>query len=393
MGKGEWAALLVGLVAAVVVAMAAAAPRHPARRWVWGAGVTVILFAVLYLARSVVPVFIVGLFVAYLLDPLIDRLEKKGWRRSCAIALVFAGFFVVLLVAVFLLVPPIVSQLQAFGRNISSYQPKAEALIMSLVERAQRAGGDVPGTGLPQYMQEALDRLGETLTKGLANVLSRIIGWLLGSLGFAFSFILLPIVTYYFLRDFGPVKAKVKAAVPLEQRQKMVEAVRDVEAMVGRFLRGMFTVCIAVGVTVSLILWALSQFFHFQYSLLVGTFAGLTYAIPFIGAWATVALGTSIAFFTGDPAIYSALAAFVAIVGINQLFDNLVTPSVVGTTIGLHPLWVVFTLMVFGKLFGFAGMLFAWPVAGLIQIVVTHYLRLAGEQTQPEVAVEDQSST
>lgn len=349
-----------------------------------------LVLALLYLARSVLPVFIVGLFIAYVLDPLIDRLEARGWRRRVGIALVFGAFLVILAVGIFLLVPPIVSQLQSFARNILSYQEKAQIFINSLIERAQEAGGDFPGTGLPQYAQEALDRLGKTLTQTVSNVLFALLAWLRGSLGLAFSFVLLPIVTYYFLRDFDPVKAKVKAALPASQREKTVATVRAIEAMVGRFLRGMFCVCLGVGAVASLVLWCLGLVFHFEYALLVGMFAGLTYAIPFIGAWATVALGTGMAFLTGDPGPYAALAVFVALIAINQTFDSLITPSVVGKSIGLHPLWIIFTLLVAGKLFGFVGMLVAWPVAGIIQIVVMQYFRLAGEQTQEEATGEIQ---
>ena len=397
MAKGEWAAVSVIVAAFVLVVLAGTAPPGPHRRWIRAAGASALALGLLYLCRSFLPVFIVGLFIAYLLDPLIDRLERRGWRRSVAIAVVFLSFFAATVVAILLLLPPVVGQLQTFAGNIGSYRTDVQGFILGIVntltDRVQGLGGDFPETGLPEYMRKALDKLGNSLTETVENALGAILNWLVGSLGLAFSFILLPIISYYFLRDFGPLKAKVKAAIPAAQREKTVATVRAVEAMVGRFLRGMSLVCLAVGITASLVLWGLSHFYGFQYALLVGMFAGLTYAIPFVGAWATIVLGTSVAYFTGDPSVQSAVAVFIALIVINQAFDSLVAPSVVGKSIGLHPLWVIFALLVAGKLFGLAGMLLAWPVAGVIQIIVEQYFRLAEEQTQVEANVEDKSPT
>lgn len=393
MGKTESFALLIAVVSALVVALAAAAPPSPRRRWVWVGGVSGLVLALLYLSRSVLPVFIMGLFLAYLLDPIIDFLQSRGWRRIIAIALVFCVFFAILATAALLLVPLIVSELQNFLGNIASYQEAAQKLALSLVERAKHIGGDYPDSALPQYTQEALDKLGRSLSEWVANAVKGILSWLLGSIRLLLSFLLVPLTTFYFLRDFAAVKAKLKASVPASQLQKTVVTVRALESMVGRFLRGMVSVCLAIGVVGTLVLSGLALIFHFQYVLLIGLFMGLTYAIPFVGAWSSVILGTSIAYFTGTPPFYSALAVAIALITLNQVFDTLVTPAIVGKSMGLHPLWVLFALMVAGKLFGLPGMILAWPVAGVIQIILVQYLSLAKEQKNPEVALDDQPTS
>jgi len=149
--------------------------------------------------------------------------------------------------------------------------------------------------------------------------------------------------------------------------------------MLGRYMRAQFVVSIAIAVAASLILQGWQLVFHTRYALLFGALAGLLSVIPVIGPlvlWVSVGL---VAYLTGSPPVWAALASVGSLVVLNQVFDSIITPRLMGEAVGVHPLWIIFALMVGGHLLGLVGMLIAVPAAATAQIVLRHSLAEARE--------------
>jgi predicted PurR-regulated permease PerM len=335
----------------------------------------------LYLVRSILPVFLVSLLLAYVLAPLLDRLEKRGWRRGWGVALVYAGFLLFFAVVVILVLPPIVTEVGSLASSVSEYPAK-------LVTMWSGYFGEGGGARSPLAEQAAsfLRTHGDRLAAGVAQWLNRMLQAARGSVAVIFSFLLLPIITYYFVRDLGEIRRAAREILPRRYKADVVETVGEVERMLGRYLRAQFVVSLAISVSAALLLSVWQLAFHVRYALLLGVLAGFLCVIPMVGALTLWVLVGLVAYLTGSPPVWAMVASVGSLVALNQVFDNIVTPRLMGEAVGVHPLWIIFALMVGGHLLGLVGMLIAVPAAATVQIVVRH------SRAQAMAAGTDQAS-
>lgn len=336
-------------------------------KWLRRIGIVALVGVValfLWNIRTILPLFLLGLCGAYLLNPLVDRLAKQGLPRTLAIVIVFTVLGMAALSVLLLVVPPLIDQATQFVQAClppkGRYYLLAQQLLTTVERRALR--GDVP-----PFIEESVRQMWEQMGKFLLGLLQGT----LASLSGLFSFVLLPLIVFYALQIFDPMRNRLRWWVPAEYREALAELVREIESLVGRYVRGYMVLCLAVGVVDTLFLSVCQWVFGMDFALAIGVLGGALYAVPYFGAIITTGAGVLAAYTTAQHhPIACAVTVAVGLIGINQLFDWFIMPRLVGHRVGLHPLTVLFAVMAGGTLMGVLGMLLAVPVAGAIKLTL-----------------------
>ncbi|MFZ6048670.1 AI-2E family transporter [Pseudomonas sp. CR3202] len=359
------------------------------RRWLWLGGLLLLGWLV-YQLHPVLSPFLVGMLLAYLGDPLVDRLERLGLSRTWGVALVFGLFGIILLALLLVLLPMLGRQLlrlyEVAPQMLDWLQQSALPWIQSRLGlphdfwRLDRLKA-VLGGHLGQTTDIASALLAQVTASGLA-----LMGWL-------GNFLLIPVVGFYLLRDWDLMVAKLRGLLPRSREGYVVGLVGECHEVLGAFLRGQMLVMLALGLiyAVGLMLVGLDL------GLLIGLLAGLASIVPYMGF--VVGFGAALVaalFQFGGFELYP-LIGVIAVFTVGQLLEGmLLTPLLVGDRIGLHPVAVIFAILAGGQLFGFTGVLLALPVAAIIMVLLRHahdFYKLSDLYGQSSSGPDDPSST
>ncbi|MBT8142154.1 MAG: AI-2E family transporter [Gammaproteobacteria bacterium] len=307
--------------------------------------------------------FIAAALLAYIGDPLVDKLETYRIRRTLAVVIVFFGLTILLILLVLMLGPMIKSQISAFTQKLPSY---IEALETGLLPKVAGWLGlsSEGGFGWSQVVSEYGDKLGElgtklvgTLTKSGANII-----------GAVFTIALTPILAFYLLRDWDLLVARVGALIPRRYQEKTFLIAKESDQALGSFLRGQMMVMIGLAVIYSIGLSMLGL----DNAIAIGVLSGLVSFVPYLGFIVGIFLAGITAFAQGGGLLL--LAGVVLVFAVGQAIEGTVlTPKLVGESIGLHPVVVIFAVMAGGQLFGFFGVLLALPAAAVLSVFVRHF--------------------
>ena len=331
---------------------------------------------------AVLAPFAVGLIFALLLDPLADKLTKRGLGRTPAVGLVFAAFLLVIVGIGWLTIPALIAQATDLSQNGPTY-------IVGLQEHAQHfldTHHKIGPVKLPKPMDLLTQQFSGRASAFLSQAGGHVVAVLVGSATFVIQTVLTLIITFFLLLDLGRLRARLFYLAPERSRSMMRDMGRDIMGVFSDYLRGLTIVCALYGATTVGLLYALSILHHplAHYALLVGVAAGILYAIPYLGSTATALVTFLVAFAAATADHASGLAfggiAVAATLILNQVFDGVVTPRVVGGGVGLNPIMAIFALVIGGELFGIWGMLFSVPLAGSIQAIL---FRLYPKLTTP----------
>lgn len=327
-----------------------------------GAAAIFVLFVFVF--RSVLLPFVAGLALAYFMDPVADFLERRGLSRLAATIVILLGFVVALVIALAVIVPILITQANGLFENFPSYISQLQAYLSRLsLETGWLANyigidaGDLEG-GLNSLLKQGAGFV-TTLFQGL---------WSSGKavVDVAGLLIVTPVVAFYMLLDWDRMIAKVDGWVPRDHVDSVRRLGREINETIAGFVRGQGTVCLilgtfyAIGLTVT----------GLNFGLLIGLFAGLIGFIPYVGSLVGLVLSVGVALvqFWPDWIMVTAVAA-VFFVG-QAIEGNILQPKLVGGSVGLHPVWLMFALFAFGALFGFTGLLIAVPAAAAIGVLV-----------------------
>lgn len=334
-----------------------------AHRGLWLAAL-LLAGGLIYLLTPILSPFLAGILLAYLGDPLVDRLER--WMsRSWAVVLVFVLFALLLLLVLLVLLPML-------GRQLVHLYQLAPLMLDWLQQQAlpwfqTRFGLSENFWQLEHLKALFAEHLGRTT--GIAGqLLSRATASGMAMLGWLGNLLLVPVVSFYLLRDWDILVAKLRALLPRRREKLIVQLVGECHEVLGAFLRGQLLVMLALGAVYALGLMLVGL----DLGLLVGVLAGLASIVPYMGF--VVGIGTALIAalfqFGTDP---SALVGVVAVFVVGQMLEGmLLTPLLVGDRIGLHPVAVIFAILAGGQLFGFTGVLLALPVAAVIMVLLRH---------------------
>lgn len=321
----------------------------------------------LWLLQDILLPFIAGFVLAYFLDPVADRLEKLGLPRILATLLILSVAVAVVVVAVLIVVPVLADQALKLAQDLPE-------LVKALIARFEEL--------TPQSVKDMLARAGGSSSGSLGDVVGKATGWVASFLQSVWSggmalvnvvslLVVTPIVAFYLLADWDHLVAKVDSWLPRDHVEEVRAIARDINTTMAGFIRGQGTVCLLLGVfyAVGLSLAGL------KFGLAIGMGAGLLSFIPYVGAivGGVLAIGVGLVQFWPD---YSSVLIIIGIFVAGQFLEgNFLSPKLVGGSIGLHPVWLMFALFAFSYLFGFVGLLLAVPLAAAMGVLVRYGLR------------------
>jgi len=329
----------------------------------WGVGLLAFVLLLWLLADALLP-FVLGAALAYLTDPIADRLERAGLSRTLATVVITIGSLGLAVLALLLIIPVLVDQVQS-----------AIAAAPGYVERLR----DFVATRLPELADQesalrgALESLREKAQGWSGAVLKRLWSSGVAVVDFVSLMVITPVVAFYLLLDWDRMIAWIDDCLPREHRRMVQGLATELDTKLAGFVRGQLSVCAILGVFYAVALTVIGL----EFGLLIGAFAGLISFIPFVGSimGGILSIGVAVAQFWGD---WGWIAAVVGVFVFGQVMEgNVLTPRFVGGQVGLHPVWLIFALSAFGSLFGFVGLLIAVPAAASIGVLsrflVGHY--------------------
>ncbi len=322
-----------------------------------------ILIAFLYAIRSILPPFLIAFAIAWILDPVLDRLQARGCPRILAISGVYLLFLAFFIVSVVLLVPAMIDQAKELGRDIPRYSERFVAFTTEFMEKHRSA---LTKFELPTTIQEVFGKYGHYATHQVTLGIERASKLIVANLSMALWFIIIPLVAFYFLNDIDRMREKAVLFIPERARPRVTEILSRIGTVFSSYVRGLIVVCLLYGLATTIVLAG----FNLKYSIILGLLAGVLYAVPYLGAIVTTLLVFLVGLATYENAVVQAAWVAGAMIVLNQLFDMLITPRILGKSVGLHPVISLFALMAGGQLFGLVGMVLAVPVAASVQEVV-----------------------
>lgn len=337
-------------------------------RWMqyWPLALGLACLALLYLLAPVLTPFVTAAVLAYILEPLVAKLCRRGCSPAFATSLVLLAATLLLIALVLVIVPLFVQQLTA----LAGYLP---ALLTWLRDSAGPWLNERFGLQLVldvDYAKTWLTEHGEQAGKLVQALLPSLTSGGLALMALVGNLVLIPLVLFYFLRDWDDLLARLAVLIPRRWLGKVDELVRESDAVLGQFLRGQLSVIVIMALFYSIGLWLTGL----KSALPIGIVAGLLVFIPYLGVIVGVLLASLAALLQ-----FQSLGGLLPVWGVfllGQLIEGFyVTPRLVGERIGLHPVAVVFALMAFGQLFGFVGVLLALPLAAMLLVGLRHLKR------------------
>ncbi|MEP6907342.1 MAG: AI-2E family transporter [Pseudoxanthomonas sp.] len=334
------------------------------RRLQWVA-VGVGAFWLLWLLAPILTPFAVAALLGWLGDPLVDRLELAGRSRNTAVILVFTLMALLLALVLVILVPLIESQIGTLIESMPRYRIWFSSVAIPWVEGR---------TGLQIATWLDLDHLIELVRSNweraggvAATIMSYVSRSGFALIGMVTNIVLIPIITFFFLRDWDLIVQRVASMVPRDHIDTVSRLSLASSDVLRGFLRGQFLVMIILGVMYGIGLWAVGL----DLGILIGIIAGLLTFVPYLGPTSGLVLGVLAALMQyGD---WKHIAGVLAVFGVGQVIESYwLTPKLVGDRIGLHPVAVIFAVLAGGQLFGFLGMLLALPMAAVVNVMLRY---------------------
>ncbi|MFC3193657.1 AI-2E family transporter [Marinicella sediminis] len=317
-----------------------------------------------YLLSPILTPFAVGALFAYLFDPLADKLEEWKLNRTLSVTVVFFVISLLVFAVLLLLIPALERQISSFIRNLPLYFEWLRENLSPWLERTFGIERDLFDINeLTQLLKGHWEQAGgiaQSLLSGVTKSGLVIVNWLM-------NFLLIPVVTFYLLRDWDIITSRVSELIPRPYYRTVSTIAADANSVLSAFLRGQLSVMLALGTIYTIGLWVVG----IELSLLIGMGAGLISFVPYLGTIVGLIAGVIAALvqFGDINHIFYVLIVF----GIGQLLEGFVlTPLLVGDRIGLHPVAVIFAVLAGGQLFGFVGVLLGLPLAAVIMVLLRH---------------------
>ena len=330
--------------------------------WFWLGGLAVTV-ALVYFMRGVLLPFVAGMAIAYLLDPVADRLESWGLSRIWATSLLTTAFFLVLFLLALILVPILYGQIVGFLERLPEYVRQMRDSFLPL---AQALAERLPFVSEPSSVWQAASNLAQRSIGVLGNAAARVWSGGLAFFNLVSLLLITPVVAFYLIRDWDRIVAHIDTLLPLRHADVIREQARRIDQVLAGFVRGQAMVGLLLGVIYATGL----SLIGLEFGLAIGLATGLMSFVPYLG----MVLGLVLALFVAvlqwglDP------IQLILVVGtflLGQVVESaLLQPRLLGGNVGLHPVWVIFGVLAGGMLFGFVGVLLAVPVTAAVGVLV-----------------------
>ncbi len=320
--------------------------------------------------------FIAAFLISYALNPLVEKLTKRGLSRAIASLLLLLTFVIIIALLIIFLAPQIVAQftellkvLPGAINNLGSWLqdtllPRLAAMGIPTQDIQTRILG-----ALPSKLEQILDTLLSSLSSifnGLSIVLTQLV-----------NLILIPFLTFYILKDYDSLKDTVKTMLPRKNKERLIEYYHKIDDLTGSFIRGSMIAAVIHGVGIFIVLTILG----IKYSIFLAALGVLLNLIPYFGLLIEILLSIIAALFSGNPGLQIPLLAALYLLQ-NLAETSYIVPKIVGDRIGLHPALLILSLLVFSYFFGFVGLLIALPVTSIILMFFKEWLKRRGESEE-----------
>jgi len=311
---------------------------------------------VFYLLRGLMVSFILAILLTYLLNPLVNAIERRGTPRSYAILLAYLALSF-LVAGIFLyIVPRVIKQLYSLEETIPLYIAQTQQVIQSVQNRYS-------GLNIPDGVRQVIDQRVVMLEEYVLQWVRNAVTVLIGLVGYVFKLLLAPVLAFYLLKDLNLITKKALDWLPINLRCEINELFKQINQVLASFIRGYFLVAAIVSALTAISMALLGV----DFALMLGLIAGVTELIPYFGPaiGAVPAIGVALL-----ESKWLALKVAVAFFIIHQLEGNIISPKIMGDKVGLHPLLVIFSLLAGGELYGLLGMLLAIPCAAVLRVLL-----------------------
>lgn len=334
----------------------------------WGIAAAILVLVLWALGNVLLPFVLAGA-IAYCLDPIADWFEARGASRGLSVAIISLLALLIFVVALLIVIPTLVRQTQGligFFGDLAARAPELSQQFEAWV--SERFGITVD----QQAIRDQLVAVGEFLGSRGGDLASSVLSSAAGLVNVVVIFVLVPVITVYLLVDWDRMVARIDDLLPRDHAPAIRRIFADIDRTLASFIRGQGTVCLILGTFYATALALVGL----NFGLVIGAIAGLITFIPYVGAIVGGALAVGVALFQfwGD---WWWILGVALIFQVGQMIEgNFLTPKLVGSSVGLHPVWLLLALSVFGALFGFIGLLVAVPVSAALGVVA----RFAVEQ-------------
>ncbi|MDF3605889.1 AI-2E family transporter [Paracoccus sp. DMF-8] len=323
---------------------------------IWG-GATLVLLLVLWKLGNAVMPFLLGAGIAYLLDPVADWLERKGLSRTLAVVVISLVMLMIVVISFLVVVPVLVSQTAALIETAPQMFEKLKGFLAARF----------PDILSPQSTAaDALSQLGSTISERGGELITTVLGSVMGIVGVIALLVIAPVVAFYLLLDWDHMVARVDELLPREHAPTIRRIASEIDHVLSGFIRGQGVVILILGTFYAISLGVIGL----PFGVAIGALAATLSFIPYVGVLVggATAIGVALFSFWGQPLM---IGAVVAVFAIGQIVEgNYLQPKIVGGHVGLHPVWLMLALSVFGTLFGFVGLLVAVPLAASLGVLV-----------------------
>lgn len=318
------------------------------------------------MAAVIVP-FLLAIVLAYILNPVVEFLENRRVPRSLGILLIYAVFFLAGTVFSLLVIPTLITELQKLGEMIPQYTEQFQAYLLHLHSDYQRFN-------LPESLRLALDQNLFALQDDVQTLLERVTGTVLSLFSNLMTILIIPLVVYYILRDMDSLKRSVVLLFPKKYRNWIISMGSEMDCTLGAYFRGMLIICFLVGFLTYLGLKVIGL----NFALILGVIAGLTNIIPYFGPIIGAIPAILLALLSSSGLAIRTILVYVLV---QQLESQIISPQILGRSLGLHPLVVIFVLILGGRFLGLPGLIFAVPFTAIARIFLKHAIDLAANRT------------
>ncbi|SFR34617.1 Predicted PurR-regulated permease PerM [Yoonia tamlensis] len=338
----------------------------------WGIATTVLLIALWFLGDVILP-FVLGGAIAYCLDPIADRFEAMGFSRTVSVTIITLAAAVVFIILILLVIPTLISQTTQLVNTAPELFSRLQAALTDRFPSILDSESTV---------HKQLLAIGEAIQSKGGELMNSVLSSAIGLLNVVILLVIVPVVAFYLLLDWDRMTARIDELVPRDHVETVRMLARQIDNTLASFIRGQGTVCLILGTYYAVALMIAGL----KFGLIVGFIAGLVTFIPYVGALVGGVLAVGLAlfqFWSGTEMVDGVAVAHgtnwlrigivAGIFGFGQFLEgNILTPKLVGSSVGLHPVWLLFALSVFGSLFGFVGMLVAVPLAAIIGVLIRY---------------------
>ncbi len=324
--------------------------------------------------------FAVGFLVAYFLEPVIQRLQQRGWSRTASVWVVLASVILVMVLAGWAVVPALINQAQEVAENWTDYRTQATATYEGLRQNLDFwLGHSFTHRGVAEFIGNKIPEAGEWLDENVPVMLEWASRQLVASLGLLGLTVVVLILGFHFMMLAETLRSTVQKLIP--QHSADVEAVgSEIGAMLGQYLRAVIVLFFANGIGAFAIMYILGLFFGGKYALVVGGLTALTNMVPYVGPVVSAGSAGYLTYVTASPE-FAGLASALAIILLflmSQYFAMVVQPKLIGRRINLHPLVILFAMFAGYELFGLLGVIIGMPMAAVIKIVLAKWIPVIG---------------